>query len=204
MIRLLEVLTAADSLDLTTLASAKEEMGVTGTSDDGMIARWIREESAKIASYCNRVFGREEIRETIQVHDRVLRIALRRRPVELITLITEDGEDIDPANYILNAPAGVVNRVSDVGCPMPFARGPLIVEYWGGYSLIGSLPYELESACLVALGDRWRTKDRDAALRRIEIPGVATEEYAVTPQWAASGLLPEVEALVAAHRSVNI
>jgi hypothetical protein len=53
------LITAPAKSDLTSLANTKDDLDITGqdTSNDSRLARYITEESAVIASYCNRVFG---------------------------------------------------------------------------------------------------------------------------------------------------
>ncbi len=53
------LITAPVKSDLTTLANIKDDVDIpdTDTSNDKRLARYITEESAVIANYCNRVFG---------------------------------------------------------------------------------------------------------------------------------------------------
>jgi hypothetical protein len=53
------LVTAPSKGDLTTLANIKDDLSLTSqeTDNDNRLARYITEESAVIASYCNRVFG---------------------------------------------------------------------------------------------------------------------------------------------------
>src|SRR5579872_6180520 len=53
------LITAPAKSDLTSLANIKDDLDLTDqdTSNDKRLARYISEESAVIASYCNRVFG---------------------------------------------------------------------------------------------------------------------------------------------------
>ena len=61
------VLTAASSYDLTTLANIKDDLAIpsTDTSSDATLARFITEQSALVAQYCNRVFPIETIQDVI-------------------------------------------------------------------------------------------------------------------------------------------
>lgn len=53
------LITAPTKADLTTLATIKDDLDIpdTDTSNDKRLQRYITEESAAIANYCNRVFG---------------------------------------------------------------------------------------------------------------------------------------------------
>src|SRR5687768_15087326 len=63
---MLQVIAAAATHDLTTLATFKEEAEVSGTADDTFISQLIRQASGDIARYCNRTFAAETVRETFR------------------------------------------------------------------------------------------------------------------------------------------
>src|SRR5881394_3072260 len=44
------------TLDLTNLATVKDELGITSPNSDASISRWITAASKEVAAYCNRVF----------------------------------------------------------------------------------------------------------------------------------------------------
>ena len=60
------VLVPATSYDLTTLATIKDDLAIPAadTSSDATLARFITEQSALVAQYCNRVFPVETVRDT--------------------------------------------------------------------------------------------------------------------------------------------
>jgi hypothetical protein len=87
---ILTVLDAADTEDLTTLDTLKDELGITTNDRDGSLRRIIRQASSDIATYCNRTFGKARYQETFPNEVRALRdwndpsefgIRLRRLPV---------------------------------------------------------------------------------------------------------------------------
>lgn len=55
----------AGPYDLTDLATAKEELSVTSTTDDNFLSRAITQASEKILKYCDRVFAVEGIQDLI-------------------------------------------------------------------------------------------------------------------------------------------
>src|SRR5579871_51905 len=61
------VVTAASSYDLTSLENIKDDLAIPGTdtSSDATLARFITEQSALVASYCNRVFPIETVQDVI-------------------------------------------------------------------------------------------------------------------------------------------
>ncbi len=67
---ILNVLVSAASYDLTDLATAKDELNIASsdTTNDVWLARAITQVSAAAASYCNRVFTVETVKETFYLH----------------------------------------------------------------------------------------------------------------------------------------
>lgn len=59
------VLVAAATYDLTDLATAKDELNITDTSQDTWLARGITQISSAISSYCNRVFPAETMQDVV-------------------------------------------------------------------------------------------------------------------------------------------
>src|SRR5262245_35289781 len=104
------VLTPAVTQDLTTLETAKVELGVTDPAEDNKILTQIRQASDAIAYYCNRVFGLETVEETFI--DVTYRKALRltRRPVVQILSLTQSESLVDPSEYFLDERRGIIHR----------------------------------------------------------------------------------------------
>ena len=66
-VSVLTVLTPATSRALTTLGTAKDELGISGTDDDARLSRWIDEASERIETYLGRVLASETVREIFRV-----------------------------------------------------------------------------------------------------------------------------------------
>lgn len=76
---MLEILSPAATDDLTTLATAKRELGVTDAAQDAHITDLIREASDLVAQWCNRSgFGRETLRQIERLASPVDVIVLQR------------------------------------------------------------------------------------------------------------------------------
>ena len=89
---MLEILSPAATGDLTTLATAKRELGIVDAAQDARIADLIREASDLVAQWCNRSgFGREMLRQTARLVSPVDVIVLHRDLGVTITTVTEDG-----------------------------------------------------------------------------------------------------------------
>lgn len=202
MQRITEVLTPAATYNLTTVETAREELGLTDISDPTVL-RWIASASDRIARYCNRVFALETVRESFEFRPGESAWALRlsRIPVTAITSVTVDGTAT--TDYKVNATSGVLSRTASGVVGTWFGR-EIIVTYSGGYELLGTLPRALEDACLVLLRHRSASRDRDPMLRQLEIPGVSTETYWVPANGQDAGLPPEAEDLLAAFCTVGV
>jgi hypothetical protein len=197
----LTINTPASSYNLTTLGVAKEELGITDTSSDTMLTRWISETSILLAGSCNRTFGLETVSETFR--GRHGRIRLSRYPVTVLTSVTDSGNTDLTAYFDLDAESGLLRRKGipndwfernlDYGWPC----FDLTVLYSGGYALPGGVPLPLQQACLTMLKHRWSARTRDPSLRAIDIPGVVSKTFWVSSN--ADGLPPEVQQLIDAY-----
>lgn len=92
------VLEPAATTHLTTLDRVKSELGITDTTDDDNIIRWIGDASSLIAKECGRVFGLEKVTETLPGSGGVL-LGLTRVPLVTVHSLYEDSvlltEDTD-------------------------------------------------------------------------------------------------------------
>lgn len=193
------VTSAAASFDLTTLATAKAEMGITGTAQDANIARWIRQASDAIAAHCDRVFGEETVSESFRLMTCFDVLALARRPVSDIDSVTVDGTALDADEYEVDATAGLLYRLNGDDERMAWSAGKVVVVYTAGYALLDSLPHGIERACLLLLRSYVSAAARDPMMKAEQVDGVGRMEYWVGSTNGASGLPPDVEALLRPH-----
>jgi hypothetical protein len=200
----LDILEFAETLDLTVLETAKEELGIPpeDTSQDEKLTRWIHEVSGQINARMNRVLGRERVRETFDCGSmgHIGALPLSRYPVAQIDSLDGDAQTLTATDYRLDTYKGLLHR--------NYGRwvGTVSVMYSAGYILLGELPYDLERACLMLLTYRQSSGNRDPMLRSEAVPGVYEAAYWIgsLPGGASSVWPPEVEALLAPYRDVAI
>jgi len=99
---ILTVATAARSRQLTTLATVKERLGVSGSSKDAALTRLINEASRKLAGAA--FLGREPWRESLTEQlpgygPQQQNLYLSRFPIETVTSVTKDGLALDATSY---------------------------------------------------------------------------------------------------------
>ncbi len=199
----LEITEVAATMDLTVLATAKEELGIApgDTSQDVKLARWIHEASSQINSRVNRVLGREEVRETFECgpYGHIGALPLSRYPIAIIDSVTSSSQTLATGDYRFDSNKGLLYR--------NFGRwtGEVIVAYQAGYTLLAELPYDLERACLLMLNYRQTTGLRDPSIRSEEVPGVYNVQYWVGAIPGSDTFMPaEVLDLLTPYRDLPI
>ena len=100
---LLTVLTPASSRALTTLATVKDEIGITDDAADARLQRWIDEASERIETYLGRVLTAETVRETFRLTGAPGCLGLARRPVTAIVSIDVDSVTLASDQYEVGA-----------------------------------------------------------------------------------------------------
>jgi hypothetical protein len=200
---LLTVLIPASSRALTTLATVKDEIGITDDTADARLQRWIDEASERIETYLGRVLASETVRETFRLTGAPGSLGLARRPVTAIASIEVDGVTLASDQYEIDATAGLLHTISGDRRVWWFGRSVTVI-YTAGYASISALPRPIEAACLGLLRHRWAARDRDPMLRSLAIPGVATEQYWVGATGDDGDLPPEIAALLDPFRTVTV
>jgi len=168
---------------LTTLANAKDELGITDSTQDDRIERYILQASAACEGYCDRSFRKTSQVETLQASG-TRRLVLSRTPLASVASIVVDGTTVDADEYsIEDAAAGIVYRERgwerrDAVVPWSIsqdaiagtAKRDVVATYTGGYVLPNDtsgtrdLPYDLEAACLLTVVSIFRGRGRDRAV----------------------------------------
>lgn len=209
----LVVNTAAVSKDLTTLATVKAECGITDTSEDANIETWIDQASDACAAYCNRVFGQETVTETfrnrfnfVYRHENKLpSILLQRNPITAIT-VTEDGtvlvQDVD---FQLDGTEGIIYRLDpNTDALTNWSFNKLVVNYTAGWLLMGTLPFNIERACISQVVNTRASAGRDNTVKQESIPGVLETQYWVGTIGQNGALTPDVTALLDPYRNIGV
>lgn len=180
---------------LTSLARVLDELGLTSDAgaQDARLERYIDAESQRAASFCNRVFQREDaIAETHAPRGGVF-LHLRRTPVVAVTSVTVNGGTLQSTDYTLRETAPGFNgklyrsggwgwpahsRAGITYGPIPGTEeGTVVVTYNGGWvtrpqSDSGgdfegeavTLPTDLEDAIVQMVATRWKSRDRDRSI----------------------------------------
>jgi hypothetical protein len=212
------VVTAAKSRDLTTLATAKEELGITGGAYDKRLRRWIREESAAVERYCGRRLIRETLQEVfIYHHDAGVRGDLRLAlwPVDTILSVTWDNVVLTDDQWHLDAEAGLLRRYDGVeGCWAPWFDFPafyyhpypshVVVQYTGGYTVDVDLPPDIEAATLMQLQHRKGAGSRDQTIKSETVPNVLSTTYWIPNPGENAAIIPAAAARLDPHREQRI
>jgi Phage gp6-like head-tail connector protein len=206
---LVTVLAAAATYDLTDLATVKDELGITGTADDGRLTRWISGASARIARACNRVFPEEGLSELFRrVHrhhawthldGELAPLRLSRRPVTVLAGIDVDGSALSTSDWELDARTGEVWRLTN-DRRTHWHGSKITVTYSAGYY---PLPNDLREAALTLIRHRWAMGTRDPLMRSFSIDGVGAESYWVPAGGGPGELPPDLQPIadvIAAYR----
>lgn len=210
---ILTVVTAAVTHDLTVLATVKDELGITDTASDARLARWIRESSGLIATYCNRTLAQETVTELFRFdrghwhdrdrHDRDRHyLLLDRTPVTDFTSVVEDDGDplVEGTDFEVDTGSGELFRLSGSNRCRWHACSSVTVTYTGGYVLMGTLPYPIEQACLTLIKHRASARGRDPMLRSQNVVGVLEETFWVGAVGDNGAMPPEAAAMLDPYR----
>ncbi len=204
------VVTPAANLDLTTLASIKDDLAIpaSDTSSDATLARYVTEQSALVARTCNRVFAIEAVQDQFFLErdltphmllQRLPALQLSRWPLVAVTSVTEDGVALNPgADFLADPASGRLLRLDDDGTVRPWHAVTVVVAYQAGYLLPGepplagaqSLPADLETAVLRLVTARFKARGRDPFLKSQGEPGVGQEQYWIGALPGQTGPLP--------------
>lgn len=182
------VTNAATSIDLTDLETVKTEFGITGDDEDDQLSQWIAQASAIAASYCQRVFVQETVRETFRPEYNggwcaTYRdfLPLTRTPISSITSVSEDGSSVSSSEYEYDTEKGHLYRLSSSGDVYQWTfSSSIVVVYVAGYAA-DDVPADLERAVILMIKDLRADQSRDPNLIEKEIEGVARYRW-----WAPS------------------
>jgi Phage gp6-like head-tail connector protein len=148
---ILKTLTPATNFDLMTLEDLKVRLGIadTDTSQDAQLQIYITEYSDIISKECNRIFAKEEMRETVRCLQ-PNRYFVSHWPVkedDIETIETPRGSVIDPSTYEVEEDSGKIEFISGG------QSEPIVVTYTGGYTLPDETPPALKAACEILIRD---------------------------------------------------
>jgi hypothetical protein len=139
-----KILTPADSFDLLTLDALKLAMGIppNDLSQDVQLQEDISRYSDIVAILCNRIFGREEVRETVRcLQSR--RYFLSHYPTaedDIASVEAPRGNVLDPSAYEFEEKSGKIELFDS-------QSEPIVITYTGGYDLPEEAPPALKQVC---------------------------------------------------------
>jgi hypothetical protein len=198
---------AAGGYDLTTLAIVKDEMNITGTTQDVTLARYIKAASAMITQFCDRVFQSETVKDEFwpdrephayQVAGAVPSLQLSRWPVTSITSVTENGSDLVlDTDYKVDKANGSLIRLDGLAYPCPWLAWPIVSTYVGGFATI---PEDVSDAAVRLVKARYLSKGRDPLLKQESIPGVRDVSYWIATGNDAGAMPPDVTDMLEGYR----
>lgn len=190
------VIAPATNIRLTTVDAVRAEAGAAAAGlDDPAIQALIDQASGLVAEYCNRVFAREVVEETVD--DGFGIIVLTRMPVVEIDTINgiafaEAGYRIDKGAGILRPAAGARSRCD--------RAAPVVVVYTAGFALPGedgrNLPVSVERATALVAATILGNRQRDILVKSESVEGVGRTDYWI-PGHGSSLNHPEAERLLA-------
>lgn len=189
----------AGSFDLTTVAAVKADLGITGTDNDAYLGVLISRSSDDIASFCNRVFPVEGMRESFypqreffsyQVTGGVDELHLSRWPLVSVESVVENGAElVEGADYLVDAENGLLTRLDGLSYPRAWPVWPVVVTYSAGFATI---PATVEGACSRLVRARWFARARDPLIRSEQTEGIGRTDYWVSDNPSAGNLPPEI------------
>ncbi len=206
-----KVITPASSYDLTDLATVKAALGITGTNEDVSLAKFITDASGDIASYCNRVFIKETIKDTWRVlfvrglqKSRLDEIVLSRRPVVSIASVVMDGTTLaEDTDYEVDYDEGVLYRL-DSGNAVRWFFGRLDVQDDAGY-VLADVPAPVSKACIDLVKLSRSGSTRDPLVKQESVPGVGETQYWVGGVPGSVGNIPpQIQNALDPFRSVSV
>jgi hypothetical protein len=145
----IEVVTAAESKNLVTLAQLQGAPWYPGSTADAFLEEVvIPAASQAVVDHCRREFARQKYRETVSGFGSSS-VTLSERPVEQILFCEVDGEEVDLDELTIeDAAGGEVARAGSAWAwrprwtgrlepiPMPYAEERNVdITYWAGYRI---------------------------------------------------------------------
>jgi hypothetical protein len=205
---MLTIVTPAPARLLTTRETLKLRLKFDEDPEEEILDALALEASDMIATHCDRVFGKETVREQFRLECHLDGpLILARRPVVSIVAVTEAGTALAATDYEIDKDKGLLTRLSGDE-PACWRSGKILVDYSGGWILPGwsgqtrNLPADVESACIELVKMLLFSAERDPFVEREASPGVADITYgagAGSASLVAGGLPDLVRAMLAGY-----
>jgi hypothetical protein len=210
------VISPASQLSILTDAQLRAAAGLDADDDsrDTELRALGAALSSDIAVACNVVDDgvnpptllQETVTETFWVCDRPPELFLSRRFVSSVTSVTEAGSTLTSSDHVLDAGAGLLNRVSG-GRPWSWYTGEVSLTYIAGFA---AAPPDLAAAAFDLAKIRLSYGSRDPLVKSesIEVPDIETRRLdfwvGALPGAAASPVPPEILSRLSRYMNVFI
>jgi hypothetical protein len=141
-------------MPLTTLATVKEYLGLTGTGEDSLLNRLIDWATDFIHSYCGRTFPQGSYDEYYD-GDGTDTLLSHQFPIVSVNSLEVDGTVKDSTSFVLYAPLGIIRLKSGV---FPRGKKNVRLQYTAGYATI---PKDLEQASIELVALKYYDRGRE-------------------------------------------
>lgn len=200
------VITPATARNLTTISNVRGDLGLAANAPaDPQLLRWIDQASQQAATYCRRTFGRETVRERLDLCCQGAvsdcgGILLDRGPIVSITSVKVGGMLLAPDAYATEG--RMLYRMEGDERRYWFGRD-LVVQYEAGWLLPGEtrgepatttaedLPADVERAAIQLVAVSVSAVGRDMMIKSEDVEGIGSRDFYVQ---GASATLPHPEA----------
>lgn len=186
----IEIIEAAPSTLLTTVAAVKTRMGITTDENDDLIEDMIKAASDFTVNYCGREFALQEVKESLPGKG-MPNLLLSLTPIIELSLVEYDDDEVSNCS-ILDDKAGIIQCLDGFKdtsfkhntidrYPSSFYQNRYHVTYTGGYVLPGwgssqgvrTLPYDLEQAIMEMVQSQFSTRKFDGTVKSYKIGDTA-------------------------------
>lgn len=143
--------------DITTVANAKSWLGITGASDDALLARLVSSASDFIQAWLNRQIASQVYVDTWDGGGGK-KYSTAAYPISAVSGVVVDGIAI-PQSTGSSVPGWVASKTQIALIGYRFSEGVqnCTATYTAGYA---TTPTEIEQACIELVGLRYRNRDR--------------------------------------------
>lgn len=215
------VATPADTKALTTLATVKTDLKISGNEEDDYLTEKINQASAAVCAYLRvpqasdgtMTLASEGLVQTFRFESRSSspvytgvgatnprqHLILARRPVTAIASVVDGSTTLDPSEYEADGASGLLSRLRNDRISSWQGCTKVVVSFTAGFLLQAegddrTLPYDIEKAVIDLVKLARSARLRDPALKEIEIVDVVRKVYWVGGIPGGSTLPPEIAA----------
>ena len=157
----------------------------TDTTQDAQLQTYITQYSDIISKECNRVFAKEEMKETVRClqPNRYFVSHWPLKEDDVASIETPRGSTIDPATYEIEEESGKIEFISSGQVE------PIVVTYTGGYDLPDEAPPALKAACEILIREArmWAQRAAVSGIRSLSHKEARVQFFDVAATMAKQG-----------------